>query len=227
MNTSTLFTEEKKNLSQLIFAVKLNIPAKIITEDELKDLKRSLLIAHKHEFGRSNFIYDPNLKGGTIIGNNNQRNILITPSLIQYTEQAKFNNTNVNNISRLLYDFYREKKEVDLTDFKLIGKVFNFHFELGQDGIELLKQKTNLFSEKILSAFNVRVTIEENDKNIHLHFYSENSEDISSSTLFVKMDINNKDQISGLNENSYNDIIGFADDYIRNDFLDLLNRNLG
>ena len=147
--------------------------------------------------------------------------------MIQYTEQAKFNNTNFNNVSKLLYDFYIEKKSVDLTDFRLIGKVFSFQFELGRDGIELLKQKTSLFSGKTLSAFNVRVTIEENDKNIHLHFYSEDSEDISSTTLFVKIDINNKEQISGLNENSYNDIVGFADDYIRNNFIDILNRNLG
>ena len=99
MSNVALFTEEKKNISQLIFAVKLNIPAKVITEEELKDLKRVLLISHKHEFGRSNYIYDPNIGGGTIIGSNNQRNILITPSLIQYTEQSKFNNANFNRIS--------------------------------------------------------------------------------------------------------------------------------
>ncbi len=73
----------------------------------------------------------------------------------------------------------------------------------------------------------MRVTITESNKNIHLHFYSEDVEDTDPDTLFVKLDINNKDQISGLNENSYDEIINFADNYVKNKLIDVLNTNFG
>lgn len=143
MENSQIFTQMQQTVIQLLFAIKLNIPADPISEDEIKDLKRLLLISHKHEFGRSDYIYDPKNVGGTIIGNNNYRNIVITPSLLQYTERKSFNTTNFNDICTQLYDFYITKRHVNVLDVKVIGKVSQFDFHVGQNSIELLKSKTS------------------------------------------------------------------------------------
>lgn len=230
MERLQLFTKAQQTLNQLIFAIKLNIPANPLSEDEIKALKRILLISHKHEFGRSDYIYDPHISGGTIIGNHNYRNVVITPSLIQYAEKRNFNNANFNDVCKQLYDFYITKRQVDLLDIKVIGKVFNFAFQMEQNSLDLLKSRTNLFRDKHLSSLSLKATILEEEKNIHIHIHNqdgledtENNENI----LFITLDFNNHDQVSGVIESSFHEIMRFADDFVKNRLLHTLNQSLG
>ena len=227
---SNIFTDVNKTLNQLIFAVNLHIKPDPINEDEIKELFRKLRAFHSREFGKSDYIYDRNTNSATILAGLNHRQIILSPATLQYIERKNFNNHTFNSIARLLYEFYIEQKHVNFQDIKLIGKVSVQTYKIGQEGIELLKKNTGLFQNEEVTTFNVRATLVEQDKNIHFYINSlqENDEETSSHTdknsVVIKLDINNHDQVNGINESSFGEIITFADIYAKDRLAPLLNK---
>lgn len=228
---SNIFTDANKTLNQLIFAVNLHIKPDPISEDEIKELFRKIRAFHSREFGKSEYIYDRNANSATILAGLNHRQIIISPVTIQYIERKNFHNHTFNSIARILYEFYIEQKHVNLQDIKLIGKVSVHTYKIGQNGIDLLKKNTGLFQDEEVTTFNVKTTFVEQDKNIHfyLNSFQEDDEETSHSdknSIAIKLDINNHNQVNGISENSFDDIITFADLYAKDRLAPLLNKYL-
>ena len=213
-----------------IFAINLHIKPDPITEHEVKELFRKLRASHSREFGRSDYIYDRNANSATILAGLNHRHVIVSPVTIQYIERKNFHNHTFNSIARILYEFYLEQKNVNLQDIKLLGKVSVCTYNIGQSGIDLLKKNTGLFQDEEVSTFNIRVTLVEQDKNIHFYINSLQEDDEETShtaknSIIIKLDINNYDQVNGLNEHSFADIITFADCYAKDRLVSLLNKH--
>ena len=50
-------------------------------------------------------------------------------------------------------------------------------YNIGQNGVDLLKKHTGLFQDEEVSTFNMRVTLVEQDKNIHFYINSLQEDD--------------------------------------------------
>jgi hypothetical protein len=228
MEPSEVFNDTNKVLTKLFFSIKLNIASKRIEENEIKDLIRSLRTSHKKSFGSAQYLYSPEIDEMIIYAKGRKRQINLTPFSIDYLELNRFNFDEFNKICKRLYDFYVETKEVDPIDIKLVGKVFSYDFNLNQKAMDLLKNNLNLFKDKDLNRFSINVTMIENDKNIHITLTGikpseEDDSDEVENTFYTTFDINNNDQTSGLKNESFMEVINFADDFAKNKLLSTLN----
>lgn len=228
------FRDKNKNLIQLFFAIKNNVATERITESELKNLLKSLRKSHIDYFKNSINFSESNIDPGIIIDKKENRKIIISSNSLEYTEKKLFNKENFNQICQRLYDFYVETKQVDPEDIRLIGKVYNFIFTLNNNAVDHLKNRTGIYAEKELGELSLKSTIIEGDKNIHIHIIGkkaieaegENAES-ENKNLHVKLDINNRDQVSGVGKNTFLEIIKYADDFSKNSLLEILNSHFG
>ncbi len=229
MNTSNIFTKDNEKVINLFFAIKLNVKASGIRDNELKDVFKLLRKKHKKYFKKSNHYYKREASSGVILDQRDSRDIVVGPRSIQYHERKYFDNKTYNNICQLLYDFYINIKGVEPEDIKVIGKVFELEYDIQQNVIEHLQGKTGLLSDKDVSDFEIRTTFKESEKNIHLWIRNTQSDDDSDweNKIWVKVDINNVEQEDGLQENSFKEIFDFADNFVENRLIDTLNKNFG
>ena len=120
---SYIFTEAHKQLKQLFFAINLHVSTDSIIENEIKELFRGLRTAFSKEFGKATYLYEQSTKSGTIVANQNHRQIVVSPFTLQYIERKRFNNHTFNEVCKSLYEFYVKEKQVNLQDIKLIGNI--------------------------------------------------------------------------------------------------------
>jgi hypothetical protein len=230
MNETKIFREDNKETMQLFFAIKNSINTEGVTELELKKLLQTLRKSHRRHFINSRNLADPTINGGAIIDTKSNRQIIITPASLEYTEPKLFHEKKFNHICQMLYDFYTKTKQVDLEDISVVGKVFSFVFSLDENAVDYLKQRTGLFADKDLAELSIKSTIIEEDKNIHIHtigrVYIEsedgNTEKLNKK-LQVKLDINNRNQTTGISETTFDEVIQLADDFSNNSLIDVLN----
>jgi len=127
-------------------------------------------------------------------------------------ENKSFNNTSFNRVGKFLYDFYLEYMKISTDDLKIIGKVRDYTLEANEDKFDLFNNHYTVLPDKNLDSVDV-----------HLKFV-EDEDDYSP--FSVKIDINNYDQVSGLTDGSYEDIISFADNFHKGSLCKLLNEKL-
>ncbi len=232
MPESKTFTREKMDIVGIFSSVKLTIPAGDITHEQFKDFVRHLRTSYSKYFGRAEPIFDEG-RGRGFIHVGDKRNISIDPMNIQYTESQKFNEKQFNDISlKRLYTFFSEVKGVESTDFKLAGKVYNLLFRIGSDNIEFLQNRFSTLRDESLSLFLLRATAIREDINIHISLQNKQSEEDeedegADQTILVKLDFNNRDQISGVSNDLASKIFEFADSFYKDQMIDFLNNNFG
>jgi len=112
-------------------------------------------------------------------------------------------------------------------DLRLIGKVRDYELNVNEDKFDLFNTSYTILKDKKLDTIEVHLKFVEDKKNIHMYIATKNAEDEDDTAPFsLKIDINNYDQISGLTEGSYKDIITFADNFHKDHLTALLNKKL-
>lgn len=227
MSISNLFNKDSEEVREMFFAIKLIVNTTGIKDEELKNLLKSLRKRHDNYFKWSNNQFSAKTSSGFILDQKNNRDIYVSPESIEYREKKLFNKENFNNICKMLYEFYLETKNVEPEDIKLIGKVWSLRYGIEQNVIEVLKRKTGLFKDNDLSSFEIRTNLFENEKNIHIYFRNITSDDGQNleDILAVRLDINNTNQEEGLKDNSFTEILDFADIFMKDRLIDILNKN--
>ena len=229
---SPVFSEQNQILQQVSCILQLHSPTDPITNDEIKELFRILRVAYPKEFRQAQYVYDPMMKSGTILGQQNHRQLVVASGNFQYIERKNFHSHVINSITEKLYDFYLTKKNVNLHDMKLIGKVFDYWFTFERDGLEFLREHTYLFADKDMSSLNIRASFVERSANIHLNLNasiasSEDDDDVQSKRLFVRLDVNNRDQVTGFQDSTFSELLKMADNYSHKQLIDVLNNQFG
>lgn len=221
-----LFREDNKKVDQLYFAIKLATPALSLTEGETRTLLKKLRRRDKKLFKNCTHLFNPDLKSGIIVDRKNRRSIVMDSENIKYSEVKDFNNETFNRVSKYLYEFYTETKSVETDDFKLIGKVFTFIFDIGQSTKELVRARTGLFRDQDISIYELKTVISMDPFQLHLKISTPKEEDVDiANTMQIIADFNNLNQEDGLEPGAIDDIPNFADKFVRDELLDLLNNN--
>lgn len=226
-----MFKETNRTAREQMFAIKLFGNTAGITESELIDLFKILRKRNEDYFKYSKSLYNNEIKGGAIVDKKNDRVIMVSPESIEYREVKKFNKEEFNSICRYLYDFYKDIKKVEPKEIRLIGKVFNFSFIIDRNAVDLLKEKTGFLRSNPLFEFEIKTLFRKDDyHNIHLRILTkvaeteiERESGIDEKNVIVVLDINNKNQEDGLDLDSMNKIVTFADEYNRTSLLSDLN----
>ena len=93
-----------------------------------------------------------------------------------------------------------------------------------------MQRHTGFFQDYQLSEFDMKTTILEEENNIHLRIRSripdEGHEDVriaKGNFIDVILDINNRNQIDGLMNTTFEELINFADRFNRDRLIDVLN----
>lgn len=225
-----LFTSENLKKNKLVFAFKLFTASENkMSYKQISEYYKSLLISHGQYF--KNSICPESTPTGTnsflIIDQNNHRQIILSDTHLQYTEEKKLNNFKFNEICKSLYEFYLKSMLIKASDIKTLGKVCEFqvsHIGLYDNFIK----KYNLIAAEDISKFDFRVTVSKDNKNIHFHTscVEPDDPDEDPAELAIKFDINNADQSSGLTEKSFDEIFDFTDSFYKTGMLELLNNKL-
>ena len=171
-----------------------------------------------------------------IFGKRDSRLIILNPNSIDYRERKPITNAHIpKSYARTILDFYLDEKKVDWESIKVIGKYFTYKLHLSEDSADFLtKNKLKLFNDEDISTCYLKTTLLREDKNVHLHFegkskkLSEIDEDDEvdreeAETLTIRVDINNKDQRTTLPQDFFENVINYADDFTKNQLIELLN----
>lgn len=200
-----------------------NSLTKPLNEDEFRRFVRDL----KKEFsGKFQQIAMPDSKkGGAIFGKNDSRWIIIDENGLQYRENKSLTGYFFENVSAKLLEFFYNLDEVEPDDVALVGKIFNYTIDLQEAGVNFVQRNIKIFSGEELTELRIKSTIKKEDKYlVHLGIEAMD-QDSNKNTISLHVDINNSDQISGVNQTQYEEIIAYANNFVKNNLIDLLNNN--
>ncbi|MDX9965290.1 hypothetical protein [Desulfobacter postgatei] len=228
-----MFTNDNLKETHMIQSIHLLYPVQGKSNLEIiKRLHRSLIDGFPKLF-KNSLVPDtppPNTNDYFIVDQKNRRHIVMSDKVIQYDENKVLNNTSFNNVGKFLYNFYLENMGVKPEDLRLIGKVRDYTLEVDEvdvDRFDLFKSRYTVLLGKDLDTIDIHLKFVENNKNIHMYLSTKKADDEDDKPPFsIKIDINNYDQVSGLTDESYNDIISFADSFHKDSLVELLNNKL-
>lgn len=216
-------------LINMMLAVQTFVPsASRMTYGKIRDIHKSLRISYPRLFTNCIVPEDPppNSNDFLILDPDNKRQIMISNASLKYTENKTFNNLNFNKISNSLYLSFVEENSIPFDDIKLIGKVREYQI-VGVGVYDKFIKKYPIVSGERLSKLQLIMTCVRGDKNIHTYITGGESEiEGEPSKLNIKIDINNKDQSSGLTKEALQDIIDFSDTFCNNELYKFLDEKL-
>lgn len=230
MPSEPVFRENNSEIISLMFSIKMNVVTESYTEKDLKDLELYLRKRHSLLFRTSQRLYvkregEVQPAGGIIKAHD--REVTILPDSIDYRENKNFDQKKFNDICRYLYKFVKEKKDLALEQVRLIGKVYTLHYTTDQPSVAMLKTKLGLFYGSDVNFIEVKTTIVEGDLNIHFHLRSKDDSASEGPTniVRVRLDINNFDQFSGVKDDTIDEVIKFADNFVEKKLVEFANKN--
>lgn len=228
-----LFKNINKNITARLFATKL-----LVQHDEQIDFQwvnhlfKKLKRSHPKYFKNSVCPRPDKTSQGFVIFDTKQyRKILITDELMQYDEFKNTNNTEFNRICKTLFESYITDRSIEFEDIRLIGKLCDISIEkkgVFQDFVG----HTGLFQDEKTLKTDLKCTVLRDDINIHIYFFGEDidqndsDEDDQKESLSVRLDFNNYNQTSGMAEGDYEKIFKFADDFIRDELEEFLQKKV-
>lgn len=225
-----MFTNDNLKETHMMQSIQLLYPAEDKTNfDMIKRLHKGLIERFPDLFKNSLVPDDPapNRNDYFIVDKKNKRHIVMSNKILQYDENKSLNNTSFNKVGKFLYDFYLEYMKISTDDLRIIGKVRDYTLEVNKDRFDLFNSHYKVLPNKNLDSVDVHLKFVENDKNIHIYLNTKKAEDEDDDSPFsVKIDINNYDQVSGLTDGSYKDIISWADNFHKDSLCKLLNEKL-